>query len=67
MRMIHIFNKLVLYVANLTERDEVRVVTTDRFTVINGDPRFDTQYVTIPAKSSAAEWIRPVYREGWSL
>ena len=54
-------------VTNLSESDEVRVVTSDRFTVINGDPRFDTQYVTIPAKASAEEWIRPLYREGWSL
>ena len=65
--MIHRLNKLVLYVANLTESDQVRVVTTDRFTVINGDPRFDTQYVTIPTKASAEEWIKSGYREGWSL
>jgi hypothetical protein len=38
-------------VTNLSESDEVRVVTTDRFTVINGDPRFDTQYVTISCES----------------
>jgi predicted dehydrogenase len=54
-------------VTNLSENDEVRVVTTDRFTMINGSPRFDTKYVTLPAKGSAEEWIKPVYRDGWSL
>jgi len=35
--------------------------------VINGDPRFDTKRVTIPAKASAEEWIKHTYRKGWSL
>jgi predicted dehydrogenase len=52
---------------NVTDGDMIRVVTSDKFTVINGDPRFDTSYVTIPVKSSAEEWIRRTYREGWSL
>ncbi len=52
---------------NITDSDTVRVVSSDKFTVINGDPRFDTKYVTIPAKASAEEWIKHTYREGWSL
>jgi hypothetical protein len=52
---------------NVTESDKVNVVTSDKFTVINGDPRFDTQRITIPAKESAEEWIRHTYRKGWSL
>jgi len=52
---------------NVTESDKVNVVTSDKFTVINGDPRFDTQRITIPAKKSAEEWIRHTYRKGWSL
>jgi predicted dehydrogenase len=52
---------------NVTESDSVRVVTSDKFTVINGDPRFDTKHITIPAKASAEEWIKRDYREGWSL
>ena len=52
---------------NLSESDQVRVVSSDKFTVINGHPRFDTTYVTISARDSAEEWIKPVYRKGWSL
>lgn len=54
-------------ITNLNENDQIRVVTSDKFTVINGDPRFDTKYETIPAKASAEEWIKHNYREGWSL
>ena len=56
-----------MQMTNLNESDTIRVVTSDKFTVINGDPRFDTKYVTIPAKASAEEWINHTYREGWSL
>ena len=54
-------------ITNLTESDQVRVVSSDKFTIVNGHPRFNTTYVTIPAKATSEEWIKPVYREGWSL
>ncbi len=56
-----------MQLTNVTDTDKVNVVTSDKFTVINGDPRFDTQRVTIPAKASAEEWIKHTYRNGWSL
>lgn len=52
---------------NVTDTDTIRVVSSDKFTVINGDPRFETSYITIPAKASAEEWIRHTYRDGWYL
>ncbi|MBI9038322.1 MAG: Gfo/Idh/MocA family oxidoreductase [Bacteroidales bacterium] len=54
-------------ITNLTDDDKIRVVTTDKFTVINGHPHFDTQYATIEAKPAAEEYIKHTYREGWKL
>jgi hypothetical protein len=53
-------------VTNIDEKDEIRVVTTDKFEVIDGDPRFNTEYATINAKNAAEQYIRRTYREGWS-
>ncbi|GAI72090.1 unnamed protein product, partial [marine sediment metagenome] len=54
-------------ITNISDNDKVRVVTSDKFTVIDGHPHFDTQRIEIPAKSSSEEWIKHTYREGWSL
>ncbi|MFC2123948.1 Gfo/Idh/MocA family protein [Bacteroidota bacterium] len=52
-------------VTNIGDSDEIRVVTSDRFTVIDGDPKFDTQYATINAKQAAVEYVKHTYRDGW--
>lgn len=54
-------------ITNLTDTDEIRVVSSDKFTVINGHPHFDTKYETMKAKPAAQEYIRHTYREGWAL
>jgi hypothetical protein len=54
-------------ITNVDEEDEIRVVTTDTFTVIEGHPHFDTQYDTIKAKAASEEYVRHKYREGWEL
>ena len=54
-------------ITNISDNDKVRVVTSDKFTVIDGHPHFDTQRIEIPAKVSSEEWIKHTYREGWSL
>ena len=54
-------------ITNISDEDEIRVVTTDKFNVIDGHPHFDTQYATIKAKPAAEEYIRHNYREGWEL
>jgi predicted dehydrogenase len=54
-------------ITNISDDDEIRVVTTDKFAVIDGHPHFDTQYATIKAKPAAEEYIRHTYREGWKL
>jgi predicted dehydrogenase len=52
---------------NISETDEIRIVTSDKFEVIEGHPHFDTQTTAINAKQAAEEYIKHTYREGWSL
>jgi len=52
---------------NIGDTEEIRVVTTDKFEIIDGHPHFDTQHATINAKQAAEEYIRHTYREGWTL
>lgn len=54
-------------ITNISNEDEIRVVTTDKFNVIDGHPHFDTQYKTMNAKRAAEEYIRHTYRKGWEL
>ena len=56
-----------MMIPNISDADEIRIVTTDKFTVINGHPHFDTKYATMKAKPAAEEYIRHTYREGWTL
>ncbi len=53
-------------ITNISDSDEIRVVTTDSFTVIDGDPKFDTQYATMNAKEAAEGYVKRTYREGWN-
>jgi predicted dehydrogenase len=50
---------------NIGLSEKIRVVTSNKFEVVNGDPKFDTKYDTIPALATADEWIRHNYRDGW--
>ncbi len=52
---------------NISATDQLKVVKSDAFNVIEGHPHFDTQYVTLPALETVEEYIRHNYREGWSL
>jgi hypothetical protein len=52
---------------NISDNDEIRVVLSDKFEIIDGHPHFDTKHETINAKQAAEEYIRHTYREGWSL
>ncbi len=54
-------------ISNISDSEKVSVVTSDKFTVINGDPKFDTKKVEILAKASSEEWIKHTYRNGWKL
>jgi hypothetical protein len=51
--------------SNIGPTEEIRVVTSNKFEVVNGDPKFDTKYDKINAQNAAEEWIRHNYRDGW--
>ena len=53
-------------ITNISDNDEIRVVTSDSFTVVDGDPRFDTQFANLNAKEAAESYIKKTYREGWN-
>ncbi|HSI74341.1 MAG TPA: hypothetical protein VK957_00535, partial [Lunatimonas sp.] len=52
---------------NIRAGDKLRVIQSDQFSIQNGRPSFDTQYVELDALASATEYIRHTYREGWNL
>lgn len=53
---------------NIGENENVRIVTSDKFDVIDGHPHFDTQYTDpMNARAFSAELIKHTYRKGWSL
>jgi hypothetical protein len=53
---------------NIGDNDQVRIVTSDKFDVIDGHPHFDTQYTDpMNAKAFAGEMIKHTYRKGWTL
>lgn len=53
-------------ITNISDTDEINVVTTDRFDIIDGDPKWDTQYTKINAKQAASEYVKRAYRNGWN-
>jgi len=52
---------------NISNTDEIRIVKSDKFEIIDGHPHFDTQHDTMNAKQAAEEYIRHTYRQGWSI
>ncbi len=52
---------------NISDSDKIRVVTTDSFKVVDGDPKWNTQYTTMNAKAAAEEYIKHTYHNGYSL
>lgn len=52
---------------NIGDDDEIRVVRSDKFEIIDGHPHFDTQHETMNAKQAAEEYIKHTYRNGWTL
>jgi len=53
--------------SNISPSDELRIVTSNDFKVIDGHPNFNTQYATCNALEAAQGYIKHAYREGWSL
>jgi hypothetical protein len=52
---------------NISDSEELKIVTVKEFKVIDGHPNFNTQYATLNALEQAGEYVKHTYREGWKL
>ncbi len=52
---------------NISDSEELKIMLSDEFKVIDGHPTFNNKYITLNALESAKEYIKHNYREGWSL
>jgi hypothetical protein len=52
---------------NISANEELKIVKSDDFKVVDGHPRFDKKYEKFNALESANGYIRHNYREGWKL
>jgi len=50
---------------NITSNDKLRILSKTNFSMNNGSPQFNDVYRELPAETTAAEWIRHTYRQGW--
>lgn len=52
---------------NISDTDQLNVITSKDFKVIDGHPHFNTQYEKSNALEKANEYVKHTYRAGWSL
>jgi hypothetical protein len=52
---------------NISTNEELKIMVSDDFKVVDGHPTFDKKYETFNALDSAQQYIKHTYREGWSL
>lgn len=52
---------------NISDSDKIKVVTSDKFSVVDGDPKFDREFAEFDANQMSEEMIKHTYRNGWSL
>ncbi|HUS87245.1 MAG TPA: Gfo/Idh/MocA family oxidoreductase [Bacteroidales bacterium] len=53
---------------NISDSDEIKIVTEDVFSITDGHPSFHTKYTDpMNAKAFANEMIKHTYRDGWTL
>jgi predicted dehydrogenase len=52
---------------NIGPSDELKVLSSSEFKMLNGRPRFSNQYEVSNALEKATEFIKHNYREGWEL
>jgi predicted dehydrogenase len=53
--------------SNISPDENLRVIQKNKFEIVNGNPRFDTEYATFNALEAAKKYIKHTYREGWAL
>ena len=52
---------------NISSSEELKLMLSDDFKVVDGHPTFDKKYETFNALESASQYIKHSYRAGWSL
>jgi predicted dehydrogenase len=52
---------------NISPDEELKIMITDEFKVVDGHPTFNNKYDTFNALERAKGYIKHNYREGWSL
>jgi predicted dehydrogenase len=52
---------------NISSSDKLKIVTTDNFNVVNGNPTFDRRFAEFNAAEMAAEWVKHTYQNGFTL
>ncbi len=52
---------------NISATEELNIVTSDEFKIIDGHPHFNTKYAKLNAMESATQYIKHNYRQGWTL
>lgn len=52
---------------NISANDKIKVISTNEFSVIDGDPRFNRKYEDLQALEAANEWIKHTYHNGFTL
>jgi hypothetical protein len=50
---------------NIAGTDVLRIHTSSDFGLMNGNPRVNNEFATLPASQTVEEWIRHNYRQGW--
>jgi hypothetical protein len=56
-----------MQITNISPTEELKIITSNEFKVIDGHPHFNTKYEKFNALASANEYIRHSYRNGWKL
>lgn len=52
---------------NISPNEKIKIVTVDKFDVIDGDPKFDRRYEDFNALEMARECIKHTYHNGFTL
>jgi predicted dehydrogenase len=52
---------------NISPTEELKIVSSNDFTVIGGHPHFDVKYHTFNALDTSGEYIKHTYHNGWTL
>jgi len=52
---------------NISDSEDINIVTVDEFKVVDGHPHFNKEYANFNALEAANGYIKHTYRAGWTL